>query len=102
MTSILPKDIIKNGVYKGLAIARRRVTPSAGELLLRCNCGSMEFDIHVRPVGVVARVTSLVCRNCLRIRKIDDQAHLEGHRVKDDNLKEARHFLNKEVIGGRP
>lgn len=88
---------ISSGPYKGLKVTTTSIVPSPGDLKLRCNCGGMEFRMHIKPVAAQARVTALICTTCAKIRNIDPNGFIEGTGEKT-STKEALEFLGKEKI----
>lgn len=67
-------------------LARKIVIPSQGQFPLRCGCGGMQFQVHVRPVIVdgytSATVRGVVCIQCLRVWEFDDEGlMLKGGKV---------------------
>ena len=91
-------DIVEKGPYRGLRFPKKQVTPKLDEVRLRCGkCGGMDFEAHVKPVGVQGRITALVCLGCLTHRNLDSNGFIEGdgttevRPISDDYVKPTLH-----------
>ena len=62
-----------------LPFPRKIVLPSSGDLELDCGkCGGRVFSAHVRAANGRGRLIELVCKNCLKVFKLDDKSMFEG------------------------
>ena len=68
----------------GLKFPRKLIIPGAGDVVpFRHDCdeGAMSFRLHVRPEGLSctsARIVELVCCNCGKVFKVDDEGRVEA------------------------
>lgn len=60
------------------------IMPRWDEFPLACgSCGNQEFSVHIKPkTENYCRVTELVCSNCKKWIKLDQNSMLQGHAKK--------------------
>ncbi len=78
-------NLVTKGRYRGLRFAKREIQPSRGNSRMRCKCGGMDFEAHVRPAPTTvigqqtsAQIAELICLGCLKPYKFDDKGTLEA------------------------
>ena len=89
MDIFIPKNI-------PLRIPKTQVQPNVGDMHLDCGrCGSRVVRLHIEPVEDQAMIKELVCDNCQKVWKIDNESKIEasgkvtlnGKELIDDNPK---------------